>query len=68
MARLQTDVRQRLLLALGVLLNVSAVGLAALAALRGDWPTALWWLAVAVGWLVVLRAVLGRSSPPSTDA
>lgn len=67
MARLQTDARQRLLLALGVLLNVGAVGLAALAALQGDWPTTLWWLAVAVGWLVVLRVVLGRSASDSPN-
>lgn len=69
MARLQTEFRQRLLLVLGALLNVGALALAAFAFVDGDPATGAFWLAVAVGWLVLLRVVLnaddGRESGES---
>lgn len=61
MARLQTTFRQKLLLVMGALLNLGAVAIAALSFLEGDLRDGLFWLAVAAGWLVLLRIVLGNT-------
>ena len=67
MNRTGTSVRQRILRVLGVVLNVGALALAAFSFVDGDLLTGAFWLAVAVGWLVVLRTVL-RMEHPGTDA
>lgn len=67
MTRLQTSFRQKLLLALGALLNVGAIALAAFSFVRGEFISGLWWVAVAVGWLLVLRMVLGTSESIPDD-